>query len=236
MLHAIASRKTRYHRRYHGERDGSEAKVSEEDEITSTVLGPLEFMGVEDGFQFWQSVIKNSGTAFSLPETPPSQIRYEFWPRRQASDNSGRIEPDLLVTLRWPDGLSRWLLVELKWRAPLSGQDQLHRQWLNFLNAEERANALHIFIAPTIAAGAEAISHSNVWGERGLSIISWLQIRSTLRELSREKSGIGYWSAISDHFLEAVGIRRYHGIKNVKYNGIDIPMELPSSVFWKQSA
>jgi hypothetical protein len=165
MLHAIEKSKTRIPTRYLGDRDGIELRVSEEDEITSTVLGPLDFLTAAENHRFWQRLLASVKHANFLPPTQPSNVEFGFWERRIANDASGAIEPDAVVRMYWPDGSVRILLIELKWRAPLSGEDQLHRQWLQYLSEAERQTALHLFIAPNVSAGEWAQSSNDVWGE-----------------------------------------------------------------------
>lgn len=146
MLHAIEKSKTRISRRYLGYRDGIELRVSEEDEITSTVLGPLDFLTAAENHRFWQRLLASVKHANFLPPSQPSNVEFGFWERRIANDASGTIEPDAIVRMCWPDGSTRTLLIELKWRAPLSGEDQLHRQWLQYLTEMERQTALHLLL------------------------------------------------------------------------------------------
>ena len=67
MLHATFKGKGKLYTRYLGHRDGEERKVHEEDEITSTVLGPLDFMAPADVHRFWQCVLVAAGHAEFLP-------------------------------------------------------------------------------------------------------------------------------------------------------------------------
>lgn len=88
MLHAVAKAKTTYYKRYHGERDNFELKVSEEDEITSTIFGPLEFLTASDHYQLWRRVLAEVGRAEFLLEVSPLNVTLELWPRRVIAGNN----------------------------------------------------------------------------------------------------------------------------------------------------
>lgn len=127
MLHAFCQQKSRLYKRYLGHREEGEKRVSEEDEITSLLIGPLDYLPPQASGSFWRALIEREiSESLTFPAGPIDRVRMKFWPRRS-------IEPDLLVELDWCTGERRLLLVELKWNAPLSGDDQLHRQWNEFL-------------------------------------------------------------------------------------------------------
>ena len=240
MLHAIEKGKTKYFRRYLGHRDGEERNVHEEDEITSTVLGPLDFLAPSDIHDFWRRVLETAGYSEFLPQEHPVSARIELWPRRYFDNNNSFIEPDTIVRFRWSDGKSRLLLVEMKWRAKLSGEDQLHQQWLHFLSEEERSQALHLFIAPELSAGAKAPNNEDAGGDvwskmAGISrlvLVPWLHIRSVFSALGQESSPLGRWAQVADKFLEKVQIKKFKGFHNLTSN-ISLPPSQPKTVFWK---
>jgi len=228
MLHAIAKGKTKFYRRYLGKRDDDERRVCEEDEITSTVFGPMDFLPAADVYDFWCQVLHSSGHKAFMPNTPASNVKIDLWPRRNFQDEGSSIEPDGLINLAFPDGTQRHLLLELKWRAPLSGDDQLHRQWKYFLNRTEQAQALHLFIAPEISAGAYAPNNEgaggDVWkdGSR-LVLLPWLRIRAILGEIAKENSALGRWAKLSDQFLARLEIRRFSG-----FTQLAVPCTVPA--------
>lgn len=241
MLHAVAKCKPSIFRRYHlGKRDKDELKLNAEDEITSIILGPLEFLAVSDHYRLWRCVLKEVGRAEFLPEASPLNVTLELWPRRVIANTNKCIEPDAIVHMTWPNNDSRILLIELKWHAPLSGDDQLHRQWMQYLTAEERGQAMHLFIAPDISAGIQAPANEeaggNVWlqGDR-LVPISWLHIRAILDKFTNERLPLNRWAQLTNKFLEAVGIRRFTGFKYLNTNlNLSLPQYLPEKIFWSQ--
>ena len=142
--------------------------------------------------------------------------------------------------MSWPNNVSRILLIELKWHAPLSGDDQLHRQWMQFLNDDERKQALHLFIAPEISMAIQAPTNEaaggNVWlqGDR-LVPISWLHIRAILDKLTNENLPLNRWAQLTNKFLEAVGIRKFTGFGYLNTNlNFSLPKHLPENIFWSQ--
>jgi len=237
MLHAIGKSKTKFYHRYLGRRDDDERKVHEEDEITSTVLGPLDFLPAVDVYRFWREVLHSTGHATFLPSVPVSDVNIDLWPRRNAKNDGNSIEPDVVITIKTLDGQTRILLLELKWRSPLSGEDQLHRQWKLYLNEIERSHALHLFIAPETSAGAQAPNNTEVGGDvwkegSRLVLITWLRIRSVLSNFAKEEnSALGRWARLSDQFLGLVGIRRFDGFLNIA-NPLSIPVMNSAYLFW----
>lgn len=206
MLQAFCRGKSRLYRRYLGHREAGEARVCEEDEITALLIGPLEYLPPGEVGRFWQALIARDVRDSSIPFPMGSieKAAMYFWPRRG-------IEPDLLVELFWASGERRILLVEFKWRAPLSGADQLHRQWREFLTPDERKDAYHIFMAPDISAGLNAKSENDVWNGR-LILRSWVSVLDVLRDLSSCKgSGFEVWKSQVVRFLQQLGITRFQG-------------------------
>lgn len=235
MLHAIDKGKTRFYERYLGKRDGREHKVYEEDEITSTVFGPLEFLPASEICRFWRRVLQYVGHAEFLPNDAPSDVQITLWPRRNAEIDGNFIEPDGVVSVEFADGRKRLLLIELKWRAGLSGDGQLHRQWEQFLNEEERSQSLHLFIAPEISAGAQALNNlevgGDVWGSSRLVLLPWLQLRAVFGELALEKTKLGRWAQLVDQFLNRIGIRRFGGFCNLA-PPLNASTEFADCIFW----
>jgi hypothetical protein len=215
MLHAIANSKSMLYKRYLGERQGQaqEGKVSEEDEITSTILGPLDFLSASEVYAFWKHVLEKAGHSDKLPSSV-SDMKLKLWPSRQ--ENNGRIEPDATIEFMENKKTTLILLMEFKWRARLSGGNQLQRQWQEFLNEQEREKALHLFIAPEISAGIAARNEEDVWDGR-LVFLPWIDIKAALKELITEKTPIGRWAGLVDSFLEKIGIQGFNGFSNLAH-------------------
>ncbi|MGA3679547.1 hypothetical protein [Pseudomonas graminis] len=223
MLHAFCHRKSGLYKRYLGHREPSEKRVCEEDEITALIMGPLDYLPAEATGMFWRALVENGGLDMPapFPTGPVNRAQMHFWPRRG-------IEPDLYVELYWPTGERRLLLVEFKWNAPLSGDDQLHRQWREFLISSELKDAYHIFIAPEISAGLSALGEQDIWHGR-LILRSWITILDVLRHLDGSRiAGLEKWKSQVITFLEQLGINRFQGFRDLLP-----PLTLPKSpAFW----
>jgi hypothetical protein len=233
MLHAIHQKKTKYFQRYLGKRDGQEVRVQEEDEITSTFLGPMEFLDHAANYEFWCVLLSSVGRGAFLLKDTPSIFTLKLWDRRAVSETGRFIEPDAVVRMQWSTGEARILLIEFKWRAALSGQDQLQSQWSQYLDDTERANALHIFIAPETSTVASTIQSVNKWEGR-LMFLPWLSIRSVLSKLLNLSTPLGRWAKLADSFLESVGIRTFSGFKELPA-APTVPLNLPITLFWNQT-
>jgi hypothetical protein len=241
MLHALKHRKTRFHLRYLGHREVGEPRVCEEDEITSTILGPLALLDPREIGRFWRDVLQSTPHSGFLPAGDPVDAQLQFWESRSCRRASifGRIEPDLFVELDWGSGQKRWLLVELKWRAALSGDDQLKRQWCDFLSDEEREDALHLFLAPEISTGLAAQEHSDVWGPSEgsrLVLLSWLTVRGTLKRLKSEPAAVGRWASLADNFLECLRIRSFQGFRSLSLSDELKRAARSRRIFWNRYA
>ncbi|MFP3677194.1 hypothetical protein SB725_08685 [Pseudomonas sp. SIMBA_041] len=223
MLHAFCHKKSGLYKRYLGHREQGEKRVCEEDEITALIMGPLDYLSAEANGIFWRAMVENGAldAPALFPSGPVSRAQMYFWPHR-------RIEPDLLVELHWPTGERRLLLVEFKWNAPLSGIDQLHRQWREFLTPDERKKAYHLFIAPEISAGLNAMGEDDIWDGR-LILRSWITILDILRHLDGSNiNGLNKWKSQVIYFLQQLGIKRFQGFKNLPATSLS----LDSPVFW----
>jgi hypothetical protein len=222
MLHSFCQGKSHLYRRYLGHRDIGEKRVCEEDEITSLIMGPLDYLPPEASGSFWRALIERDVIEeLAFPSGTASRVQMDFWPRRT-------IEPDLLVELQWPTGERRIVLVEFKWNAPLSGNDQLQRQWNEYLTDAEREVAHHLFIAPETSAGLNAIGQDNIWNGR-LILRSWISILDVLKHLDYSAdAGLEKWSSQVSTLLERLHIRRFQGFKDLTIHYTP----LKSPLFW----
>lgn len=211
MLHAISRKKTKFYLRYLGHREKIENHVREEDELTSLIMSPLSFFPPHAIGLFWQRLL-----SIDHKQIPPSGLitkaTMEFWPRR------GGVEPDMVVKLEWSSGERRCLLVEFKWRAPLSGADQLHKQWRNFLSEEEREHGYHIFIGPELSFAINALNRKDVWNGR-LLLCSWLHILNLLRGLKNETDGqiLFLWMEQVEGLLGLLHIHPFVGFNKIEH-------------------
>jgi len=217
MLHAIIQNKTQCHRRYLGHRDDDGHRLTAEDEITSTVFGPLNFMEAGPVLRFWRSVLNQSGVVDVFPATPPDSCKLRLWPSRRVEDSErSRIEPDAHLTFSWLEGARIDILVEVKWRhslCPDNVADQLRQQWIKYLDDDARGNCWHIFIAPAISEGIAVScgSDGRLWRGGKLILMSWVQLRDVLSSIGEGEDGLSRWAKDTDGFLEKIGVRRFKG-------------------------
>jgi hypothetical protein len=207
VLHAFSHRKSRLYRRYLGYReDPNERRITAEDEVTSLIMGPLAFLSPAAIGAFWLSVVRLRDPWHAFPSGPPTHAEMRFWP------GNGDIEPDLCVELSWEQD-TRILLVEFKWRAPLSGDFQLHNQWKDYLQPDDRERALHLFIGLDTSAAKNALSERDVWHGK-LVMRSWFDILTALADF---KNSPGHelfrWSEQVHTCLELLGVKRFNGFE-----------------------
>lgn len=205
MLHAFNQKKSRLYLRYLGHRDDpDEKRVAEEDEITSLIMGPLAFLSPGAIAAFWEALVRLRNPQVAFPAGAPSRATVQFWPRNH------NVEPDLRVDLAW-GAVTRTLLVEFKWRAPLSSQNQLHDQWTIYLDEQERANALHLFIGLDASEGLNAQNRQDDWHGK-LILRSWFDV---LTALSTIKEGAGLelhrWSEQVRECFELLAVKEFRG-------------------------
>jgi hypothetical protein len=247
MLHAFARNKSRAYQRYLGVRDASEPRVSSEDEITSLIFGPLDFLPASDNWKLWKLVLQSHASRDMSGLLPPDYFSdsfapvscaLEFWPRRD------KIEPDLLITFLDGQGSTRSLLIELKWDSGISGDDQLEKQWLQY-QSNDQAHSLHVFIAkrmgglppdraPWACPGTDGAAGSRLcavrWHEFTHDIVKLARLPDTSVPLER-------WCQLASGFLRQVGIRQFAGFHASVHLADAIPDQDEDPVqFWPRTA
>lgn len=228
MLHAISQKKSQLHKRYLGHREPGEGRVGEEDELTSLLIGPLAFLPAQAIATFWERLLQHAQPSIDWPQGAVAHAQMRFWPRRLIAPKRF-IEPDLLVEIQWPGAERRLLLVEFKWRAPLSGERQLHDQWLKFLTPEERPHALHLFIAPEASPGLKALAHDDVWQGR-LLLRTWLDVLTCLQRLPKpQHDTLGPWATQVANVLAMLNIHPFQGFTDLSAPPL---RELTRPIFW----
>lgn len=216
MLHAISQKKGTLYRRYLGCREKDEVnnkiKVNEEDEITALLLGPLALFPRKISALFWGELLKKLD-APNVPVGLPCEATMKFWPSRP-NGKGGRIEPDLHISLTWDNREEYVILVELKWRAPLSGEDQLHKQWVEYLCQSEREKGWHIFIGKETSEALKALSREDVWRGRLLPV-TWHELLGMFDDISgkSEFENLEPWFFQVAIVLDRLSIRRFRGFK-----------------------
>lgn len=242
MLHAFARNKSRAYQRYLGVREASEPRVSSEDEIASIIFGPLDFLPASDNWKLWKLVLQSHASKEMSGELPPdyfsdsflpSACTFAFWPRKD------KIEPDILVKFLDGQGGVRTLLIELKWDAGLSGDNQLEKQWLDYQSGDH-ANTLHVFIAKRMGSPLDR----KIWASPGpngmpgsrLRRVRWHEFKHEIVKLAGlpgTSDSLKRWCALVSGFLRQVGIRPFIGFHASVYLADAIPDESKGAVqFW----
>jgi hypothetical protein len=244
MLHAFARNKSKAFNQYLPTRNPSEQRINSEDEITSLVFGPLEFLSASDNWKIWKAILQNNASlsiSGSLPpdflaDFSPTSVTYDFWPKKN------RVEPDLVVEFLNDLGKSRSLLIELKWDAPPSGEDQLRKQWLNFQDGKH-ASSLHLFISKR---ALQEPADLHLWScreagastENRLRQIRWHDFKHELVQqvLRRDASmSLRKWCELTSGFLHHLRIRPFVGFFRTLQLAAAIEEEVnPHLVFWSK--
>ena len=238
MLHAVLHRKTRLHRRYLGERDGEEARVAEEDEITSSVFDGMKFLPPKESIRFWRRLLGNGFSTRFFPEgEPESAYRkdedWRFWPRRETGGRT--IEPDMLITYRWPGHPPRRILVEMKWRSP-PDLAQLQAQWHEFLTPDQRPHAVHVLIARNVSSLRAAIAKDAsvaTEDDAHFQAHTWIKVRAVAADFLEALDGLGLWSRNIHAYLGALQIASFDGFPTPS---TPIPSLGHEGFFWKGPA
>lgn len=245
MLHAFARNKSRAYKRYLGVRDASEPRVSVEDEITSLIFGPLEFLSALDNWILWKIVLQSPlsvRTCGPLPseffsDFSPSSCQLDFWPRK---DN---VEPDLVINFADSTGETRSLLIELKWDAGVSGLDQLEKQWLRYQESEHD-RCLHLFIAKR---ARELVPDVALWTYREangteavrLRAIRWHEFKHEIAKIpaaSAASSSLMRWAVLVNEFLGQLEIRPFLGFHDSIRLAEAIPyVDNQDILFWRHA-
>lgn len=112
-----------------------------EDEILSSVLGPLLYLSPQDQL----SVVRNLLLAFDIEVDSAdcfTQCEIDFWPNLM---DQGRCEPDVVIKLRDEGAIRCVLIIEAKWNSPQS-EKQLTIQWNSAKLRYDSAEVYHFYL------------------------------------------------------------------------------------------
>ena len=220
MLHATYRGKTRLPQQHYATaRNFGGVRRTQEDEITSTVFGPLALMPQETSYRFWSRFVDE------VPDnTAGWRVTTELWPR------TGTIEPDLRATLEHSSGERRVIVVEVKWNAPLH-EGQLHDQWDQSFGSSECASRWHVFIGKSIfQATSKEQRHSR------LIPYTWLDFVDALssERLTGSDVLLKQWAQLVVAFLHACGIQRFRGFDHLVLEGCTKGLQADHGrIFWE---
>ncbi|MHB8762645.1 MAG: hypothetical protein ACYC6J_09760 [Coriobacteriia bacterium] len=228
-----------------------------EDEITSTVFGPLRYFPAQEIFSIFRDLL-------DLPEgagsEPVEEVVFDFWPN--LATDGGRVEPDLLIQFVGPKGPGLSVLVEVKWDTGRSSACQLVAQWRQLLASpsQKGGRQVHVYLVKHRARGAAERHRSMAIARRGceecdtprtctparrkrigsghstktdwLKLVTWGDVRLLLRRLAKNDSPmLSNWAGSCDAFLSRVGITTLEGFRwvdNVPLNAEHVR----SATFW----
>jgi hypothetical protein len=209
MINAIINNKTKIHGRYFLEKnvdkecDGK--RRTQEDEITSIVFSPFNYVSDSDAIIFFDSIL---GGYISKKYCLDEKLNLDvcFWPKRK------NIEPDLMVDIRKHGRLVSKILIEIKWRSGPSGKDQIKKQWYEFLSDEERNLTKHLLIS---------CKPIDMIYDHDLECITWQTFRERLKK-DRGSNKLHMLVNCIDDFLERIGVWKFSGFNNIQTDiGID---------------
>jgi hypothetical protein len=206
MLKAAAKRRGRY-----------STKLGE-DEITSCVFGPLDYLPTEQVWGLFERLIPVKKL---WPKTVPNGHQCSFW---QNIAKSGRVEPDLAIRFLRDARPILTVLIEVKWDTYLNPEDQLVKQW-DCITQAEKAPCLHLYLVKDLTAGEKDIAKSlqisepksvkEHWKER-LFCIGWRDLAERLNESLRFwNAPIVAWAKDVHGFLERIGVTAFSGFAHL---------------------
>lgn len=216
-----------------------------EDALTSAFFGTLCYLPPCFVINLFISIMGSEPSsirkALAKLELEDVSVQMEFWPNLAVS---GRVEPDLLVSIIHPSGTRMDLLIECKWKSGASSDFQLWDQW-QALEPAKRSNSYHVYLVRDLQHGyvdreinlAKASEMDDIqkqaWDER-LIVISWFDILKALSTLSNIAPNLHYkkvilqWQKDMAAMFERIGVREFGGFKHL-VGKIEAEEEI---VFW----
>lgn len=223
LLHATYHNKSSLTQdRYHSiKREKSEEmRMTVEDEIISTVIGPMDFMSASEVLGIWKAILAWNESVIEFPEGEPAGVKVFLWPNENNNGDRTNSQPDAKITFEWSDGQSLILILEAKWDAPL-GENQLENQWNDF---NCKPNTHHVFVGKTLTTEnvkreIEKYNRSKSAPNQLISL-TWMKIRQSLNEFSKmEGNSASRYAKYVECFLGAAGISRFNGFNTIKTPG-----------------
>ena len=212
MLHAARKNKTRLPaQRYAAWSASGEARRTQEDEITSTIFGPLDFMPQETVNCIINAIFQDSCC------TDDDEISMELWPRID------RIEPDILFTKKSTDGSVMYFVIEVKWNAPL-GETQVVDQ-IKAVRKERNPKNIKHMVLSRFSLPVGTLSENCTWMDFKE------RLQAGKKTYPRDDSIYGKWCELTTDFLEACNVRHFRGFGRTMENSICLPRN-NKHIFW----
>lgn len=218
----------------------SRAKIQNfsEDEITSTVFGPLRFVSPQ---QAWKTVCAAGLVKDEIKDkfkAPPECHSVEFWkyyenPTVSSKSTWKRGAPDALFCFDFTEA-KLWLSLEVKWKAGLSSKDQngfgtqLAHQWIA-VNGKAKAEPIPTIVRQVYLARYESMARSAIEETRrakidGFDCDEWLTsnpVSLTWYELAKNlerSSPDNQWADATLKFLKILNILPFQGFRDVVFD------------------
>jgi hypothetical protein len=226
-----------------------------EDEITSTVFGPIKFMDSRDA---WRAVCE-AGLVSTTPlrDAVPRRHFVDFWPPflnpgRPRFDEWHHESPDVLFRFEFDNAQELWLILEVKWNEPQTSHDnegrntQLAHQWLavtksdraNDVRAKGKLDFKHTYLTKNFSEARSGIvetadctaqgfdSDRKTWIANALPL-TWADLRANLERLARNNSSqLCDWAHAVSEFLSIKNVMPFHGFRQ-----LDPPDHLTSCAY-----
>lgn len=227
-----------------------------EDEITSTIFGPLRYFSATEVYDFLKNLGKSKLEKKELWPSPNDNLRveFDFWPKILSSDN-GEKEPDIIIRFKNGNDVLLCLVFEVKWgkgscqssiQESTGAPSQLAEQW-HRISENERKHSLHVYLA----WDKEKISQEFVrmfdlenglnfrelkfskktWRDRLLGI-TWGEVAYTLQSMKLPyKSSFHDWLEEVAEFLDKFGFSKFTGFEGLVT--FDVPLMHQKILFWR---
>ena len=206
-----------------------------EDEITSCILGPLSYLPIEDVWKLFRAWLPYKEEMW--PTDIPTDMEFSFWPNLK---NGGRIEPDLLVKFSRNGDHILNVLFEIKWDSPISGKDELAKQW-DILPDKQKQITFHIYLVKNTGRGNRELGQSlsdfpknsqkKLWRNR-LVCIGWRSLLEVLfYNRPRFGTAMNLWAEGVIAFLRRRGQTTFTGFKWLSKEMVSTAPE--KEIFWK---
>lgn len=218
-----------------------------EDEITSTIFGPLTYFSSSEIWYFFETLIKYmlvDENLWPVRSSKQINVKFFFWPLMKTT-NGEKIEPDVLVKFRVKKATILTILVEVKWDCLQSSQDQLAKQW-DAIDSFERENCFHLYLVRRLKEAECEIKrmfernsgvdlskfrfNKRIWQQR-LFCMSWEQLMYIAQEnLLSGSLSLNKWASNIAAFLSKLSVPRIIGLKNIIQN--NVPLLQEPNIFW----
>jgi len=206
MLHAAFSHKTRLPaHRYVSARQTNESRRTQEDEITSVVFGPLDFMATDSRRRLVAHL-------FGVPIADDSDVSLEFWPRWDG------VEPDVVFIETAKNATRKAFVIEVKWNAPL-GEDQVGRQIRAIEGLPGVTEVKHL-----------VLSRQTYPVDSPSRNMTWMDFKERIKTITND-SVLVRWSTLVCEFLELCNVRHFLGFGSLPACDLSA-YDKGSTIFW----